>query len=69
MSDGQNAARQIERIVNGWRLQPVALPMILCTQAQTPEEIMRPKLISPTALEPCQETGATLAAGLVLGIF
>src|SRR5450756_177767 len=44
-SDGQNAARQIERICTGWRLRAVADPLIVCTHAQTPEAILAPKTI------------------------
>jgi len=68
-SDGQNAARQIERIAKGWRLKLVAPTLIVCTHAQTPEEILRPKQISPEDLQSCREIGAALAAGLVLGVF
>lgn len=68
-SDGQNAARQIERIATGWRLRPVATPLIVCTHAQTAEEILAPKMISAADLERCRETGAALAGGLALGIF
>lgn len=68
-SDGQNAARQIERIATGWRLKAVAPPLIVCTHAQTPEEILAPKTISPGELARCAELGAALAAGLALGIF
>ena len=39
-SDGQNAVRQIERIANGWRLKPMAEPVIVCTRAQSPEAIL-----------------------------
>jgi multimeric flavodoxin WrbA len=68
-SDGSNAAQQIERIATGWRLKPVAAPLIVCTHAQTPEEILRPKRIPDEDLERCRELGATLAAGIALGIF
>ena len=68
-SDGTNAVRQIERIATGWRLKAIADPIIVCTHAQTPEEILRPKIIDPTELARCEELGATLAAGLDLGIF
>lgn len=68
-SDGRNAAQQIERIATGWRLKPIAEPLIVCTHAQSPEEILSPKLIPPAALKQCEELGATLAAGLALGIF
>ncbi|MCF8177810.1 MAG: NAD(P)H-dependent oxidoreductase [Sulfuritalea sp.] len=68
-SDGQNAARQIERIATGWRLRPVAEPLIVCTHAQTPEEILAPKQIGAEDLTRCRELGAALASGLALGIF
>ena len=68
-SDGQNAVRQIERIATGWRLRPVAAAMIVCTHAQTPEEILARKTIAAADLERCRELGATLAAGLAMGVF
>lgn len=68
-SDGQNAARQLERIATGWRLKQVAPTLIVCTHAQSPEEILRPKQIGPQGLQACRETGAALAAGLALGVF
>ena len=68
-SDGENAARQIERIAAGWRLKKVADPIIVCTHAQTPEAILAPKQIGDYDLKRCEEIGATLAAGLALGIY
>jgi multimeric flavodoxin WrbA len=68
-SDGENAARQIERIATGWRLKKVADPIIVCTHAQTPEAILAPKQIGDYDLKRCEEIGATLAAGLALGIY
>lgn len=68
-SDGHNAARQIERIATGWRLKAVAEPLIVCTQAQTPQAILQPKLINADALACCAELGAALASGLALGVF
>ena len=68
-SDGQNAVRQLERIATGWRLKAVAPALIVCTHAQTPEEILRPKTIAPPDLERCREIGAALATGIALGVF
>jgi len=68
-SDGSNAARQIERIATGWRLKAIADPVIICTHAQTPEAILKPKQISSGDLARCEELGATMAAGLALGIY
>lgn len=68
-SDGQNAARQIDRIATGWRLRSVAPALVVCTHAQTPEAILKPKQIGPAELAQCRELGAALAAGLALGVF
>lgn len=68
-SDGQNAARQIERIATGWRLRQVAEPLIVCSHAQTPEQILAPKTLVAADLDRCRELGATLASGLAMGVF
>jgi multimeric flavodoxin WrbA len=68
-SDGQNAARQIARIATGWRLRAIADPLIVCTRAQTPETILAPKTIESADLTRCAALGATIAAGLAMGIF
>src|SRR5580658_787765 len=60
-SDGASAARQIARIATGWRLRPVAEPLILCTRAQTPEAILAPKVIATAELTACREVGMALA--------
>jgi multimeric flavodoxin WrbA len=68
-SDGSNAVRQIERIAAGWRLRRVADALIVCTHAQTPQEILRQKRIGPAELERCENMGAALATGLAVGIY
>jgi multimeric flavodoxin WrbA len=68
-SDGENAARQIQRIAAGWRLKAIAEPIIVCTHAQTPEAILAPKEIGEYDLKRCEGIGATIAAGLALGIY
>ena len=68
-SDGTNAVRQIERICTGWRLKPACEAIIVCTHAQTPEQILAPKTIGQADLQRCEDAGAALAAGLALGIF
>ncbi|MFC7473538.1 flavodoxin family protein [Dankookia sp. GCM10030260] len=68
-SDGTGAARQAARIATGWRLRPVAEPLIVCTRAQTPEAILAPKHLAEADLRRCEELGAALGAGLALGIF
>lgn len=68
-SDGSNAVRQIERIASGWRLRQVAAALIVCTHAQTPEEILCQKRIEPRELARCENMGAAIATGLALGIY
>ena len=68
-SDGSNAVRQIERIATGWRLRAVAEPIVVCTHADTPETIAAPKLIGLRDLSRCEALGATVAAGMSLGIY
>jgi multimeric flavodoxin WrbA len=68
-SDGENAVKQLIRIATGWRLRPVAEPIVVRTHAQTPEAIMAPKTIDPGSLIVCRDLGSALAAGLAAGIF
>jgi NAD(P)H-dependent FMN reductase len=68
-SDGQSAITQLRRIATGLRLREVAEPVLVCTRAQTPEAIQAPKRIDEADLARCRELGATLAAGLALGLF
>ena len=68
-SDGENAARQTARIATGWRLREVQPPLIICTHAQTPEEILAEKVIPKDELALCSDLGRSLAAGLGMGIF
>jgi multimeric flavodoxin WrbA len=68
-SDGQGAIRQLERIALGWRLKPIAPPVLVVTHAQSPADILRAKVIAPADLQRCGELGETLAAGLDMGLF
>lgn len=68
-SDGSNAVRQIERICTGWRLRLIADALIVCTHAQTPDDILRDKRIDPPDLERCADLGAAFGAGLAMGIY
>jgi hypothetical protein len=43
--------------------------LIVCTRAQTPEQILAPKRIDQQSLARCAELGRTMAAGLSVGIF
>ena len=68
-SDGENAARQLARIAQGWRLKAVQEPLIICTHAQTPEAILADKVIPEAELQMCRDLGQAMAAGLVMGMF
>ncbi|MDA4844954.1 flavodoxin family protein [Hoeflea poritis] len=68
-SDGENAARQTARIATGWRLKEVQPPLIVCTHAQTPEQILAEKTIPDEQLALCRDLGRALAAGLAMGVF
>lgn len=68
-SDGTGAARQMGRICTGWRLKPIAEPLIIGTHAQTPEAIAAEKTLSAADVKTCVDLGAGLAVGLALGVF
>ena len=68
-SDGSNAVRQAERIATGWRLKRVADSIIICTHAQTPDAILAAKTLTDAELTQARDLGATLAAGLAMGVF
>tara|TARA_B100001179_G_C18593508_1_gene405918 strand:- start:557 stop:1042 length:486 start_codon:yes stop_codon:yes gene_type:complete len=68
-SDGEGAQAQIDRIAQGWRLKRVADPIIICMEAQTPEEILAEKTVPPDRLEECAALGEAMAEGLAMGVF
>ena len=68
-SDGQGAARQLERIVNGWRLKQIASPVFVNVAAQTVERILARKTLADEELKHCAELGQLFAAGLPVGLF
>ena len=68
-SDGQGAARQLERIANGWRLRQIAPALIVLTHAQAPAAILSPKSLQSDDLTRCEEMGQAFATGLSLSVF
>ena len=68
-SDGENAARQTALIAQGWRLREVQPHLIVCTHAQTPEQILAEKTIPEDQLLLCRDLGAAMGAGLAMGAF
>lgn len=66
-SDGTNAARQMERICRGWRLNPVAESIINRNgQPQTAQAILAPKTCTEEARQKCEELGGLVAASILL---
>ena len=68
-SDGSGATRQLDRIATGLRLRRIAEPLIVCTQAQTPEAILAAKRISAEDRQRAADLGSLLGNGLALGLF
>ncbi len=68
-TDGEGAARQIQRIATGLRLKEIAPALIVRNGAQTPEQILAPKQVPETDLSRAREIGAAIAAGLASGVF
>lgn len=68
-SDGEGALRQLDRIATGWRLRRVADPIIVNTNAQSPDAILAPKTIASDRLAEAHDLGAALAEGIKAGIF
>ncbi|HQS68608.1 MAG: flavodoxin [Novosphingobium sp. 28-62-57] len=68
-SDGSGAGRQIDRIVTGWRLRRIAEPLVICTKAQAPHDILADKHLLPEDVQKCRDLGQAVSAGLDLGVF
>ena len=68
-SDGEPTIRQLQRILTGWRLTPVAEPQRVITHAQTPEAILAPKVLPHTMLHAAHQMGQGMASALAQGIF
>jgi NADPH-dependent FMN reductase len=68
-SDGAGAQQQIDRIATGWRLKRVADQLIVNFAAQTPEEILKKKILDPTTAIECRQLGLSISEGMALGVF
>lgn len=68
-SDGSGAQRQIDRIATGWRLKRVAEPMNVNFDAQTPEAIMKSKIVDAKTKEDCHQLGLSISEGIEMGVF
>ncbi|MEZ2721391.1 flavodoxin family protein [Paenalcaligenes hominis] len=65
-SSGTGAAKQLESICTGWRLQRIYPTAIVLFDAQSPAAILAPKTLSPQAIAQAKELGGLLAAQLSL---
>ncbi|WP_018152585.1 flavodoxin family protein [Leeia oryzae] len=68
-SDGEPTVRQMQRILTGWRLKPVAEARLIKTHAQTPEAILASKELDEALLQDAEEAGRAMASALLMGIF
>ena len=68
-SDGAGAQQQIDRSATGWRLKRVADQMIVNFAAQTPEEILKKKILAPEIKTDCRQLGLSISEGIALGVF
>jgi multimeric flavodoxin WrbA len=68
-SDGRGAIAQVQRIMTGWRMKPVAEPIRVVVGAQTPASIAAAKTVGTAPLAQARELGAAMAAGLALGLW
>lgn len=68
-SDGQGTVKQVERIATGLRLKRIADPLVVITNAQTPEAILARKTLTAADQKRCSDRGAALAAGMAAGVF
>jgi multimeric flavodoxin WrbA len=68
-SDGQGTVKQVERIATGLRLKRIADPIVVITNAQTPEAILARKSLTAEDQKRCSDRGAALAAGMAAGVF
>jgi multimeric flavodoxin WrbA len=68
-SDGEGALRLLRRVAAGWRLREVVPALRVISQEQSPQAILGPTRLSPQDLGQAHELGATLAAGLGLGLW
>ena len=68
-SDGEQAGKQIDRIVTGWRLKRIAEPIIVNMDAQTPDAILAHKTVPQERLTEVRELGEAFAEGLRQGVF
>ncbi|CAK9057573.1 unnamed protein product [Durusdinium trenchii] len=65
-SDGFGAAAQLERICRGWRLRPVAEPVVMRSGAQSARDVAQAKVLDERGQLRCRELGALIAAHLLL---
>ncbi len=68
-SDGEPTVQQLGQVATGLRWRQVCAPLRLCTRAQSMLAILAPKQLSAQQQAQAHEWGATLGAGLVLGVF
>jgi hypothetical protein len=68
-SDGEGALRLLRRVALGWGLRETVPALRVLSGEQTPEAILAPTRVLPQDLARAHELGATMVAGLDLGLW
>lgn len=68
-SDGEGALRLLRRVALGWRLREAVPALRVVSGDQTPEAILAPTRVHAQDLARAHELGATMVAGLDLGLW
>lgn len=68
-TDGEGALRLIRRVTTGWGLREAVPSVVVRSGEQHPQEIQGPTNLLPADLHRARTLGATLAAGLAIGLW
>jgi multimeric flavodoxin WrbA len=68
-SDGDGALRLLRRVAAGWRMREVVPALKVISPQQCPSDILAPTRVATEDLARASEFGATLSAGLGLGLW
>jgi len=68
-TDGEGALRLLRRVAAGWGLREAVPSVLVRSGEQDPKQILGPTTLSPADLIQARTLGATLAAGLALGLW
>ncbi|MFO0120836.1 MAG: flavodoxin family protein, partial [Burkholderiales bacterium] len=68
-TDGEGALRLLRRVAAGWRLRETVPAVVVRSGDQATEAILGPTNLTQADLSRARTLGATLAAGLAVGLW